>query len=193
VAEIRNRNPNAFTSEGKIKMVGCKCKKSKCLKKYCECFDGRNSCSDKCQCVGCMNFDRVAEISAEINRYFGGLGTNQLHREVSEAGKWVANEGDLDVWIARRLEEVRRTEMLRHGIAAPVAKGGGYSKKRKADVIEVIQAESKGPWTAEEDAKLVELVEQYGTKSWSVISTGIPGKCCWSPCAMINPFLLPNS
>ncbi|GAX83783.1 hypothetical protein CEUSTIGMA_g11208.t1 [Chlamydomonas eustigma] len=34
---------------------GCRCKKSKCLKKYCECYDARVYCSGNCRCDGCHN------------------------------------------------------------------------------------------------------------------------------------------
>lgn len=33
----------------------CKCKKSKCLKLYCECFKARGYCGDDCSCEGCSN------------------------------------------------------------------------------------------------------------------------------------------
>ncbi|RLN87922.1 hypothetical protein BBJ28_00009192 [Nothophytophthora sp. Chile5] len=36
---------------------GCNCKKSTCLKLYCECFAANGRCSDLCQCVGCKNQD----------------------------------------------------------------------------------------------------------------------------------------
>ena len=34
----------------------------------------------------------------------------------------------------------------------------------------------KGPWTAEEDRKVVELVKKHGAKKWSLIATSLPGR-----------------
>lgn len=34
---------------------GCNCKKSKCLKKYCECYQANVGCSGACRCDGCQN------------------------------------------------------------------------------------------------------------------------------------------
>ena len=34
----------------------------------------------------------------------------------------------------------------------------------------------KGPWTPEEDAKVVELVNEFGPKKWSVIAAKLPGR-----------------
>ncbi|KAJ1445515.1 hypothetical protein M885DRAFT_453542, partial [Pelagophyceae sp. CCMP2097] len=34
---------------------GCFCKKSRCLKKYCECFEAGQTCGPKCRCEACLN------------------------------------------------------------------------------------------------------------------------------------------
>lgn len=73
--QIESRNPLAFapkvihTSDPGLELGdfsnktpasarhkrGCNCKKSSCLKKYCECFQGGVGCSLSCRCEGCKN------------------------------------------------------------------------------------------------------------------------------------------
>jgi len=66
---ILDRNPNAFTprvdptAESKEHFLGCHCKKSNCLKKYCECYSGAVVCSERCRCNDCKNIATVDESS----------------------------------------------------------------------------------------------------------------------------------
>ncbi|XP_022723342.1 protein tesmin/TSO1-like CXC 3 [Durio zibethinus] len=46
---------NSMTPSSARHKRGCKCKRSKCLKKYCECFRAKVGCSDGCRCEDCEN------------------------------------------------------------------------------------------------------------------------------------------
>mmetsp|Transcript_3412 Transcript_3412/g.6462 ORF Transcript_3412/g.6462 Transcript_3412/m.6462 type:complete len:540 (-) Transcript_3412:252-1871(-) len=53
--QLLTKNRRAFDS--KKDRPGCKCKRSGCLKKYCECFQQGETCSFLCKCQGCLNMD----------------------------------------------------------------------------------------------------------------------------------------
>ncbi|XP_023881872.2 CRC domain-containing protein TSO1 isoform X2 [Quercus suber] len=51
IMEAGNRNTPSSARHKR----GCNCKKSKCLKKYCECYQANVGCSNGCRCEGCQN------------------------------------------------------------------------------------------------------------------------------------------
>ncbi|GMH86632.1 hypothetical protein TL16_g10609 [Triparma laevis f. inornata] len=59
IRATKAKNPNAFRQKIANQTnhsTGCRCKKSFCLKKYCECYEANVFCGDKCRCANCANY-----------------------------------------------------------------------------------------------------------------------------------------
>ncbi|XP_027915005.1 protein tesmin/TSO1-like CXC 2 [Vigna unguiculata] len=73
-------DPNKTPASARHKR-GCNCKKSSCLKKYCECYQGGVGCSIGCRCEGCKNAFGRKDGSAPV-----GIETEQEETEASDKG-----------------------------------------------------------------------------------------------------------
>jgi hypothetical protein len=89
------RNLNAFTNkvtkaEKRASMTtstGCNCRKSLCLKKYCECFFTGMLCTSECKCVNCENYSGSVALMNKREQMQKDKEVADLVKEVGAAGK----------------------------------------------------------------------------------------------------------
>jgi hypothetical protein len=96
IKETRSKNPHAFlnrihrVSDNPIQSnhsMGCRCKKSECLKKYCECFEAGVFCGAKCKCAQCSNFAGSQKLIDKRRKMKDSKGAEIAVRAAEEAWK----------------------------------------------------------------------------------------------------------
>uniref|UniRef100_A0A914XLE7 CRC domain-containing protein n=1 Tax=Plectus sambesii TaxID=2011161 RepID=A0A914XLE7_9BILA len=104
------RNPSAFkpkidfmSAKGRsdverLHQKGCHCKKSNCLKNYCECYEAKVPCTDRCKCCSCRNTesDRQNKMREKFNSASGLLHLAAAAADIRSSSPFSDDDSDVD-------------------------------------------------------------------------------------------------
>jgi hypothetical protein len=74
--------------------------------------------------------------------------------------------------MARKAKIERKKKVVKQSSKNSDGTQAGTVEKKKSGNPHCI----KGPWTPDEDSKVIQLVKEYGPKKWSVIASHLPGR-----------------
>lgn len=109
---ISKRNPHAFGTKVSSRRgtrrhaQGCKCSKSRCQKRYCECFHAGVQCTSACQCQNCCNgresFGELPELDRDGDLLFDGISSLDSLGYLDDCGVFGGGASDLPMPTAPR-------------------------------------------------------------------------------------------
>ncbi|CAG7831558.1 unnamed protein product [Allacma fusca] len=191
---VLERNPGAFRPKiGKSSQSGeaherrhnkgCNCRRSGCLKNYCECYEAKIFCSGICKCTGCKNCIENIPTGLPngmgVEQHFAGAGTShrQTLKDLAEAAEVrVQQQNQVKNKMRAQMQEVSPQNNL--GIMVPPLvfryPQGSISYEVVTSTVELLLAKAE----AAEKQKLSEgeiekvILEEFGDCLAAVMELG---------------------
>ncbi len=116
-----SRNMDAFSNkvtkaEKRAAMTssdGCNCRKSLCLKKYCECFFTGMLCTPSCKCTNCENYAGSSALAAKREQMRREEENAELAKTMGTVAAQAVRDNGADIEEAKRAAEKARIEAER--------------------------------------------------------------------------------
>ena len=129
-AVAKQQRRAAASRKRKVTEGGCTCKKSRCLKRYCDCFSAGIKCVAECKCLDCQN-GRPADAPA--------VEADAIAARRSLRRSWRARLALRVEWSGRSHRRRRGSNELRHG-AVRVSFGSLLAQRDQYDTYWGVQS-----------------------------------------------------
>jgi len=118
IVSALNLSPTPMAALGHPSAAGCRCVKSRCLKRYCACFQNKSECGAQCLCRDCENHSRGDPNEADSSRphklpkYRPALGVVSQGSGLMESGQQFVHHDPINA----ALKQATDTESCAAGI-----------------------------------------------------------------------------